>query len=68
MSRARDTARAGFLTEKTFPTSSNVVFRLQDQNLAENITITSDKNAMTAGPLTVDSDYTLTVEGNLSIV
>ncbi len=68
MSRARDTARAGFLTEKTFPTTSNVVFRLQDQNLAENITITSDKNAMTAGPLTVDSDYTLTVEGNLSIV
>lgn len=68
MTRARETARAGFLTEKTFPTSSNVVLRLQDQNLAQNVTIDSDKNAMTAGPLTVDSDYTLTIKGNLSIV
>ena len=68
MTRARDTSRSGFYMEKTFPSSSNVIFRLNDQNLAENITVDSDKNAMVAGPLTVDSDYTLTIKGNLSIV
>ena len=68
MSRARETSRAGFLTEKTFPASSNVILRLSDQNLAQNVTIDSDKNALVAGPLTVDSDYTLTIKGNLSIV
>jgi len=68
MSRARETSRAGFLTEKTFPVGSNVILRLSDQNLAQNVTIDSDKNALVAGPLTVDSDYTLTIKGNLSIV
>tara|TARA_B100001287_G_scaffold274532_1_gene280030 strand:+ start:1326 stop:1532 length:207 start_codon:yes stop_codon:yes gene_type:complete len=68
MTRARETARAGFLTEKTFPTGSNVIFRLNDQNLSTNVTIATDKNAMVAGPVSVDSSATLTVNGNLSIV
>ena len=68
MSRARETARAGFLTEKTFPTGSNVLFRLNDTNLANNITIDSDKNAMACGPVNVDSGVTITLRGNLTIV
>ena len=51
MTRARETAKSGFLTEKAFPTGSNVVFRLNDQNLDTSVTIDSDKNAMVAGPL-----------------
>jgi hypothetical protein len=68
MTRARETAKAGFVTEKTFPAGSNVLFRLNDQNLAANVTIASDKNAMVAGPVSVDSGVTLTLNGNLSIV
>ncbi len=68
MTRARETARAGFLSEKTFPTGSNVLFRLNDQNLATSVTIDSDKNALVAGPISIDSDQTLTVKGNMSIV
>jgi len=69
MTRARETARAGFMTEKTFGTASeSVVFRLNDTNLAASYTIDSDRNAMVAGPLSIDSGYTLTLEGNLSIV
>ena len=68
MTRARETARAGFLSEKTFPTVSNVLFRLNDQNLAASVTIDSDKNALVAGPISIDSDQTLTIKGNMSIV
>ena len=32
------------------------------------VTIDSDKNAMVAGPLSIDSGQTLTLQGNLSIV
>ena len=68
MSRARETSRSGFIMEKTFPTGSNIVLRLNDQSLKQSVTIDSDKNALAAGPITVDSDYTLTIKGNLSIV
>jgi len=69
MTRARETARAGFMTEKTFGSASeSVVFRLNDTNLANDFTIDSDRNAMVAGPLSVDSGVTLTLDGNLSIV
>ena len=68
MTRARDAARAGFMSEKTFPTGSNVLFRLNDQNIATSVTIDSDKNALVAGPISIDSDQTLTVKGNMSIV
>ena len=68
MTRARETAKSGFLTEKTFPTGSNIVFRLNDNNLDTSIIIAADKNAMVAGPLSIDSGQTLTLQGNLSIV
>ena len=68
MTRARATAKAGNYTEKAFPTGSNVLFRLNDQNLSASVTIDSDKNAMVAGPLSIDSGQTLTLQGNLSIV
>ena len=68
MTRARETAKSGFLTEKTFPTGSNFVFRLNDNNLDTSITIAADKNAMVAGPLSIDSGQTLTLQGNLSVV
>ena len=68
MTRARETAKSGFLTEKAFPIGSNIVFRLNDQNLNTSVTIDSDKNAMVAGPLSIDSGQTLTLQGNLSIV
>ena len=68
MTRARETAKSRFLTEKAFPTGSNVVFRLNDQNLDTSVTIPSGKNALVAGPLSVDSGETLTLQGNLSIV
>ena len=68
MTRARETAKAGFVTEKAFPTGSNLLFRLNDQNLSSSVTIPSDKNAMVAGPISIDSGETLTLQGNLSIV
>ena len=68
MTRARDTARAGFMTEKTFPVGKNVMFRVNDQILTEDVTIDSDQNSLVAGPLALDSDVTLILNGNLSIV
>ena len=68
MTRARETARAGFISEKAFPTGKNLLVRLNDQNIPEDLTIASDKNAMIAGPISVDSGVTLTLDGNLSIV
>ena len=68
MTRARETAKSGNYTEKAFPTGSNVLFTLNDQNLDTSVTIPSDKNAIVAGPLSIDSGETLTLQGNLSIV
>tara|TARA_A100001388_G_scaffold208245_1_gene158793 strand:+ start:1589 stop:1795 length:207 start_codon:yes stop_codon:yes gene_type:complete len=68
MTRARETAKAGNYTEKAFPTGSNLLFRLNDQNLSSSVTIPADKNAMVAGPVSIDSGETLTLQGNLSIV
>ena len=56
------------MTEKTFPTGKNVMFRVNDQILTEDVTIDADENAMVAGPLALDSDVTLALNGNLSIV
>ena len=68
MTRARETAKAGNYTEKAFSNGSNLLFRLNDQNLSSSVTIPSDKNAMVAGPVSIDSGETLTLQGNLSIV
>ena len=44
------------------------LFRVNENTLKVNHTISHNENAMAAGPLTVDSGITLTVEGNLTIV
>lgn len=44
------------------------VFRINGQTLDSNHTIDSADNAMSAGPITVDSGVTLTVNGYWSVV
>lgn len=47
---------------------SNSIIRTNSQNIAENITIDSSTNGMSAGPIEIDSGYTVTVNGEWSIV
>jgi hypothetical protein len=47
---------------------SGDIFRVNAQTLSADTTIDADENASAAGPLTVASGVTLTVNGNLSIV
>ena len=47
---------------------SNSIIRTNAQNIAENITIDSATNAMSSGPLTIDSGFTVTLNGNWAIV
>lgn len=44
------------------------VFRINGQTLDSNHTIDSADNAMSAGPVTIDSGVTLTVNGYWSVV
>ena len=44
------------------------LFRVNENTLRVNHTISHNENAMVAGPLTVESGVTLTIEGNLTIV
>ena len=44
------------------------IFRKNENTLKANHTISHNENAMGAGPITVESGVTLTVEGNLTIV
>ena len=44
------------------------IFRKNENTLKANHTISHNENAIAAGPLTVDSGVTLTIEGNLTIV
>jgi len=48
--------------------SAGDIFRVHEQTLNTNVTIDSDENGLCAGPLTIASGVTLTVNGNLSIV
>jgi hypothetical protein len=41
---------------------------VHQQQLDTNVTIDSDENGLCAGPLTIASGVTLTINGNLSIV
>ena len=47
---------------------SNSIIRTNSQNITENITIESSTNGMSAGPIEIDSGYTVTVNGEWSIV
>ena len=49
-------------------TGKGDIFRVNEQTLNTNVTIDADENASAAGPLTVASGVTLTVNGNLAIV
>ena len=44
------------------------IFRVNKQNLSVNHTIDSADNAMAAGPLSIDSGVSLTINGNLTVV
>ena len=44
------------------------IFRINENTLRVDQTISHNENGLLAGPLTVESGITLTVEGNLSIV
>jgi hypothetical protein len=44
------------------------VIRTNAQTISEDITIPSTSNGMSAGPVTIADTYTVTVEGNWSIV
>ena len=47
---------------------SNSIIRTNANNIAENITIDSATNGMSAGPIQIDSGFTVTVNGEWSIV
>ena len=47
---------------------SNSIIRTNANNIAENITIDSASNGMSAGPIQIDSGFTVTVNGEWSIV
>jgi len=51
------------LSQHTMPTggTGNVIFYENDQTVTQNYTITAGKNAMSAGPITVNSGVTVTV-------
>jgi hypothetical protein len=44
------------------------VIRTNAQTISENITIASTSNGMSAGPITIADGYTVTVNGNWSVV
>ena len=44
------------------------IIRTNGQTISENITIGSTTNGMSAGPVTIADGYTVTVNGNWSVV
>lgn len=44
------------------------IIRTSGQTITENVTIASNVNAMSIGPITVDSDVTITINGNYTVV
>jgi hypothetical protein len=58
----------GTITGLIYSLGTNQLLRLNDQTISENITLPADKNAMSAGPITVATGYTVTVLGNWTVV
>jgi hypothetical protein len=52
----------------TVGSSAGDIFRINEQTLNTNTTIDADENASCAGPLTLATGVTLTVNGNLTVV
>lgn len=44
------------------------IIRTSGQNVSQNVTIDSDVNAMSIGPITVDDGVTITINGNYTVV
>ena len=44
------------------------IFRINENTLRADHTISHNENALSAGPVTIESGVTLTIEGNLSVV
>ena len=63
---------AGEITAPQFQTTNTTVdtavFRTNGQTVDEDTTITSTKNALAIGPLTISSSTAITVNGNLTIL
>ena len=69
LSRTEMPAQTGVMKRSDAPfLGTNSVIRTNAQNIAENITIDSATNAMSSGPLTIDSGFTITLNGNWAIV
>lgn len=49
-------------------TGAGDIFRINNQTLNASVTIDSDQNASAAGPLTVATGVSLTINGNLTVV
>ena len=70
---ASQTAAGGFFQGNNFDRGADFngkedIFRVHSATLSTNVTIASTDNAIAAGPLTLDTNVTLTVAGNLTIV
>ena len=61
MTRARDLADSATTGGGATGAGGDQVFYENDTTVTEDYTITSSKNAMSAGPITIDSGVTVTV-------
>ena len=72
VSKANGGTFSGNITAPKFSSTATkvetAIFRINDQTLSTDTTIASDENASCAGPLTIDTGVTLTVNGNLTVV
>ena len=70
---ASTTAAGGYFQGNNFDRGADFsgkddIFRTHSATLSTNTTIASTDNSYAAGPLTIDTGVTLTVDGNLSII
>jgi len=59
---------AGTITGLVYSLDDKRILRVNEQTISENLTLPADKNAITAGPVTVATGYTVTVLGNWTVV
>lgn len=67
---SRNLVNVGFITSTGDLTLTTVPFFANGQTVAANYTVPGNENAMTAGPVTINSDITVTVNtgGNWTVV
>ena len=59
---------SGSITGLTNQMGANGIIRTNVDSIAENLTIPVGTNGMSAGPVTVDTNYTVTVLGTWTVV